>query len=405
MDACVDPWKKTFYGAFVGQFLSITGFFVVVPLLPLYLMALHPDLPSAELRIWAGWTRGITGLVMAFSAPLWGVVADRYGRKPMVLRAMFGGVLVLLLMAFAQNLYHLLALRALQGILTGTATAVVALVSSITPRERSGYALGMMSAAVFGGATVGPFLGGEIADAVARVHGDKIGFQVALFCAAGIVFLGAMVITFFTREQFERPQPTGEGRFASFAEMFGTAGFFAALLTLFLVRFGNSSFQPIFPYFLEELTGTRLGLKALTGRIIGVAGLAAAVSAGILGRFGDKWGHKHLLTWSVMAAGLVTLALRFATNIPQVYVMRALFGFAAAGIMPSANAIIRRIIHEKHLGKAYGILASITGLGWGIGSLSGGYLSAAMGLRAPFVLTAVVLFVSGLIVAWQVKEA
>jgi DHA1 family multidrug resistance protein-like MFS transporter len=392
----MSPWRKTFYAAFIGQFFSITGFFFVMPLLPLFLAELHPEMSQGELAVWSGRVRAVTGLTMAVFAPIWGIVADRYGRKSMVIRAMLGGVVVLTLTAFARNVNHLLILRAMQGCITGTMTASVALVSSVTPREKSGYTLGMMQAAVFAGATLGPFLGGEVA--------QTFGFKVAFHCAALILFAGAMIIWLFAKEVFVRPPPSNEGRFASVGQMFGTAGFAAALFTLFLVRFGNSAFHPIFPYFLRDIVGVEEGIKALTGRVIGVSGLAAALSAGLLGRVSDRWGPKYLLVASVLFAALATVGLGRASSVPQLYLMRALFGFAAAGIMPSANAIIRRIIHEKHLGKAYGIMASTTGLGWGLGSLCGGWVAAEYGLRAPFMLTAAILGASVFIVVWRVNH-
>ncbi|MFO7900553.1 MAG: MFS transporter [Planctomycetota bacterium] len=388
------PWRKTFYAAWLGQVCSITGFWFVMPLLPLYVEALHPQMSDAQLAVWAGWVRAAAALTMAISAPIWGFVADRYGRKPMVLRAMLGGVVVLVLMAFAQNVTQLIVLRMLQGCLTGTVTASVALVSSVTPRERSGRTLGMMSGAVFFGTCIGPFLGGEIAEAY--------GFLPTFLTAAGVVLAGGLLVGFFADERFEPPPPSKNTHFATVGEILGTAGFAAAIFALFLVRFGNSSFQPIFPYILRDVLGTEEGVKALTGRIIGVAGIAAALSAGLLGRLSDHWGHRRLLIGSVFFAGVTTLFLALARTIPQFYMLRALYGFAAAGIMPSANAIIRHIIHEKHLGKAYGLLASIRGLGWGLGSISGGYLAAGLGLRAPFVFTGVVLFLAAGLVIWRV---
>jgi len=241
----------------------------------------------------------------------------------------------------------------------------------------------------------GPWIGGEVA--------ESCGFRPAFFIGAAMLVLGALLVWRFVREDFVRPERSDKGRFASLMEVLGTTAFLAAIVSLFLVRFGNSSFQPVFPYLLREVLGTDEGLRALTGRIIGVAGLAAAVSAWFLSRVSDRWGHKRLLLVSIAVAGIATLGLAVARTIPHFYMLRALFGLAVAGIMPSASAIIRKVIHEKHLGKAYGIQASVTGLGWGIGSLSGGYVAAVWGLRAPFILTAVVLFVTIVFVARRVR--
>ena len=102
-------------------------------------------------------------LAYTICAPLWGWVADRFGRKKMILRATFGGGLALLLMSFSQNAWQFLGLRLFQGILTGSATASLALIAATTPTEKQGFAMGSMSSAVFAGDMSGLFIGGLLA--------------------------------------------------------------------------------------------------------------------------------------------------------------------------------------------------------------------------------------------------
>jgi MFS transporter, DHA1 family, multidrug resistance protein len=390
----MSPWKKTFYAAWIGQVFSITGFSFVIPFMPFYIQGLHPAMSQAEIARWAGIATAATGVTMAIFAPIWGHFADRWGRKPMVLRSMFCGAGVLLLMAFSRNVTELIVLRLLQGILTGTITANIALVSSVTPANRSGYTLGMMQAAVFFGTSAGPFIGGEVA--------DRFGFQAAFLVAAGLLLLGGFLVSAFASEKFEAPPVPNEGHIKSFVGMFGVVGFIAALIALFQVHFAGSALAPVLPLFIKQLLGSDEGATALTGRIIGLTGLAAALAAGVFGRFSDAWGHKRVLIISTLLAGLITLPVALATSIPQIYVLRILFGLAAAGIMPSANAIIRRVMQEQHLGKAYGITASISSFGWGLGPLLGGYMAAA-GLRLPFLSTGALLILAAGYVAWKVK--
>ncbi len=390
------PWRKTYYAVLIAQTLSITGFFFAIPLLPLYIAELHPEMSQEQLSSWSGIMLAAKGLTMAVAAPIWGFVADRYGRKPMILRAMWGGVAILFLMGLAQNVTQLIILRILQGCVTGVVTASIALVASVSPRDRSGQTLGMMQGAVFFGVCLGPFLGGEIA--------EHLGFMPAFFTAAGLLLISGLLVLLFADEKFEQPAPSKQTHFGTLGTILGTTGFVAAMAALFLIRFANSSFQPIFPYILRNILGSDEGVRALTGRIIGVAGIASAVSAGLLGWVSDRWGHKRLLIGSVIFAAFITLALALADTIPQFYLLRAMYGFAAAGIMPSANAIIRRIIDDKHLGKAYGLVASLKGLGWGAGAFTGGYVAAGIDLRAPFLLTTVVLLLSAGLVMWRVQD-
>ena len=97
-------------------------------------------------------------------APVWGTLADRYGRKPMVVRAMASGRADDGLFIVAPNVWCVLLLRILQGILTGSVSASQALVASVTPREKMAFSMGMMQSAVFSGAAIGPFVGGYCND-------------------------------------------------------------------------------------------------------------------------------------------------------------------------------------------------------------------------------------------------
>jgi len=357
----MSPWRKTFYAAWMGQVCSITGFFFIMPLLPLY-------------------------------------IADRYGRKPMVLRSMIGGVVVLVLMAHARDVNDLFLCRVLQGCLTGTITASVALVASVTPDRHSERALGMMSAAMFCGAAVGPVMGGFIA--------ERYGFYATFWAAASVVLLGAILVAVFTEEEFT-PQPrTDEGRLASLRQIFAASGFLAALFVLFQMRFSNYLQRPVFALFVKDLHGQEAGAKAWTGCIAGFASAAGAVSAGLLfGHMVRRWGHKRLLIYSTLAAGVLSLPVMMVDYVWQFMVLRVLFGFVFAATIPCANVIVRRIIREKHLGKAFGITSSVQCLGSGTGPLVGGFVGAAAGLRAPFLLAGVLLICSAIAVAWLLKVA
>jgi len=395
------PWRRTFYAAWVGQICSVTGFMFVMPLMPLYIEQLTYArtgvLPGAgTIALWSGIVVSAAALTMAIFSPIWGAVADRFGRKPMVLRSMLGGAVVLLLMAYARDVTDLLVLRVLQGCLTGTITANVALVSSITPEERSGYTLGMMQAAVFCGAAIGPVFGGFMA--------EYLGFRPAFLVAACVLLLGALLVNRFVRENFTPAPSSNEGRLTSLRGIFAAGGFVAALVVLFQIRFANSVIQPVFALFVKELHGRAEGVRAWTGCIAGFASMASAVSAGLLfGWLVNRYGHKRLLVLSTLLSGLVIIPMAFAGQVWHLFLMRVLFGFLIAATAPCANVVVRRVIHGKHLGKAYGITASVTCLGWGTAPLIGGYMGSTMGLRAPFVLTGVLLLLTSLVVARRIK--
>jgi DHA1 family multidrug resistance protein-like MFS transporter len=155
----MENWKRNLYLIWVAELVAIAGFSVVMPFLPYYVQELGvTDLRHVEL--WSGVLFASQAVTMAIFAPIWGALADRHGRKLMIQRATFGGALVLTAMAFVHNVWQLALLRAIQGALTGTIPAAMTLVASSTPRDRAGYALGLLQMAIWAGASVGPLLGG-----------------------------------------------------------------------------------------------------------------------------------------------------------------------------------------------------------------------------------------------------
>ncbi|MCS7003646.1 MAG: MFS transporter, partial [Dehalococcoidia bacterium] len=142
-----------------GQFLSVMGYSLMVPFLPLYLQELGVR-DAAALTLWSGVTIGVAPLAAGVAAPFWGAIGDRFGIKPMAIRALAGGGLAVLLMAFVPNPWALLALRLLQGVAGGQIAPNTALAAAIAPPGRLGTSLGLVQAGVLTGSSFGPVIGG-----------------------------------------------------------------------------------------------------------------------------------------------------------------------------------------------------------------------------------------------------
>ena len=225
-------WRRILYVSFVAQTLSLIGFSFVFPFLPLYIQTLGVHGPAVPL--WSGVIGFGLSISMALVAPVWGTLADRYGRKPMVVRAMAGGVLTTGLLIVAPNVWVVLLLRILQGILAGSVAASQALVASVTPREEMAFSMGLMQSAVFSGAAVGPFIGGFL--------NDRLGFHGTFAAGAGMLLVATLLVVFFVDERFERPAAAGSARinpYANVRSVAASAGLLAMALVLFMAEFGN----------------------------------------------------------------------------------------------------------------------------------------------------------------------
>jgi len=159
-------WRHNLYAIFITELVAMAGFSVVGPILPLYIRELGVQSEDA-VRLWSGIIFSAPAVTMTLASPIWGALSDRHGRKVMVVRAMFGGAIIIALAGLAQNVQQLAVLRAIQGALTGTVTAATTLVATTVPRRHAGYALGLLQMAIYAGASVGPVMGGLVADSLA----------------------------------------------------------------------------------------------------------------------------------------------------------------------------------------------------------------------------------------------
>jgi DHA1 family multidrug resistance protein-like MFS transporter len=394
-DADGDPhWRLTLYAAWVAQLCSIMGFSFVMPFIPFYLQHDLGVTDSHQIPIWAGILTSASGVAMTAAAPLWGIVADRYGRKIMVQRSMFGGAVILGLMGMAHTPVQLLILRMLQGAVTGTVSASVALVASVTPRRRMGYSLGMMQMAVYTGAAAGPWLGGSMA--------DRFGYRAPFAVTAGLLLGGGLLVLFGARERFKRPAPHEPRAVAGIRSLLSLPGVVTLLGIYFMLNLSGTVVEPIFPLFVQKLMGTTKGAASATGVLLAVGGVVAAVAAATVGRSSDRLGHRRVLVATTASVGLLCFPQALAQSVRQLLAIRVFTGFAAGGMGPAVNALMANLCPRNCLGRVYGLTTAASAVGMSIGPSVGGWLAATLGLRLPFVLMGALMLMLALMVQRRV---
>lgn len=386
-------WKKIFVCAFIAQIFSIVGFNFALPFLPFFVSQLG-NFDKGEIAFWAGIVLGASGITFSIFSPIWGILADRYGRKIMVVRAMFGGTIVLLLMSFVKTVGQLIICRLFQGAFTGTISASVALVAGVAPLERTGFLLGMMQSAVFIGEILGPFIGGIFSD----IYGYRIVFRIG----AGIIFLGGILVLFGTHENFDYKEKEIEK--GSFWEILKMKNFIIAVIILFFIRLIISMANPSFPLIVKEIASSSFNINSITGSIIGVSAFSGAISSAILGYFGDKLGHKRILILCCYGATLSLIGHFFSYSLFSLFISRIFLGIFLAGMIPSVNALICKIVNQNSIGKAYGWATSISFIGVTIGPVLGGILSKSFNLRVPFLFSAISLIFLAFFMGKVIKE-
>lgn len=379
-------WRTTLITMVAVQTIMSISFTFLAPVLPLFL----PDIGvtgASAVDFWAGVLASVTSFVAVFTSPFWGRMADRYGRKLMVLRSSFAIAICTLLMGLAQTVWHLLAARALMGAFAGFTSASVVLVASQVPEARLGYALGLLSTGQLVGSLLGPVLGGGVR--------DLTGSYRAPFFVAGSVSLVAFALCWaLVPERFARPteKKRKASIFASMRVMTRTTGLSALVLVLLLTQFGVQAIQPVITLFVQDLLGPRPDLATLGGVAFSATGLAGILAVPVLGRRSDSIGYRRVLLIALAGAALLTAPQAFVSSYWGFIAERFGVGLFVGAILPAANALIGRLAPPSERGFTYGITASAYFLGNSLGPLTGGAVGATFGLRWVFLVTAGLLF-------------
>jgi DHA1 family multidrug resistance protein-like MFS transporter len=391
----VNEWRRALIIMSVAQLLSAIGFSMIFPFLPNYVEALGSS-TGTGLVFWAGAVFSAQAITMMIASPLWGALADRFGRKPMVARAMFGGAVIILLMAFARSAEELTLLRAVQGLITGIGSAANALIASITPKERSGYAMGILQTALWSGVAVGPVMGGVLA--------DLYGFRIAFVATAALLLVGGVLVAFGVREEFTPPPAAGRGMLGDWDDILRTPGVAAAFSARFTASLGRGLLVPVLPLFIPLIMAGSQGTGTMIGLVIGIASATGTVSAIILGNLGDRVGHRRILVWSALLAALSYLPMALVTHPWQLLLLNAVSGVAIGGIMPSLSALLTGYSRGGSVGSAFGLDNSVMSGSRAVAPLVGVGVASLFGYRAAFLAGSVVFLLTLAVAATRLPD-
>lgn len=386
-------WQSKVYITSLSQFLTALAFSCSLTFVPLFVQTLGVT-GLDRIALWSGLLSAASGVSMALSSPLWGLISDRYGRKLIVLRGMWGSALLFGAVLLASNVQQLLVISFIQGLFSGIVPALTSLVASISPEEKMGGSFGLLEVAVSAGMAIGPVLGGF----VAQLFGYRSTYALSsiLFALAGVL------VTALIREEYEAPaswQPLSSGGRISQVlwVLRGSDKVGVVLLVILLIRFGRASLAPVLPLLVQSLQTSGHMVAVSTGAVIGVTELFIALAAVGMGRIGDKMGYVASLTLSAWAATSFYLLQPLAGDTLMLILVRAGLGICLAGVMPSAYALLSLAAPPGRQGTAYGLVATVFAIGNTVGPLMGAGITAAFGLSQPFFLAGALFASVGLI--------
>jgi MFS transporter, DHA1 family, multidrug resistance protein len=382
------------------QTISATAFSISLPFLPLYIAQLGVK-PLAAVDVWSGVVYSINFLMAALFAPMWGNLADRFGRKAMVVRSSIVGGISSALMGASPNVWFLTGARALTGIGGAFTSASTALVAAEVPENQLGFALGWMSTGAMIGSLIGPIIGGLISDAL---HD----YRAVFYWTAGGTLCCALVCLLFVRERnFDRPAAAQRARtpiWRQFGEILRHPEIAPLFTVLILAQITVLSVVPVVPLFVADLVGPSAYLATFAGASFAVMAVGDLLASPFLGKRSDRIGYRTVLLISLAGAGLFTIPQGFVHNIWVFLALRFGVGLFLGGIIPTANAWIGRLFPAGQRGMVFGMSYSASFFGMFLGPNVGGLVAARFGITAVFILTGVLMLANVIWVARGVRQ-
>jgi DHA1 family multidrug resistance protein-like MFS transporter len=376
----VESWERNVWALALVVFTAFVGFQFFSPFLPLYVIELGVTDPT-RVALWSGALTAVTPAVSGLLGPLWGGVADRVGRKMMMIRSLVGFVVIIAAMGLVTSVTQLLIARTLQGVVAGFSVMAMALASVSCPKEKVPVAIGRVQGAQLLSVAVGPAAGGYVA--------SHFGLRYAFFVTAGmcaLALIGLMLLFTETRPHDHPGRAPAETTETSLSlrDLVALRGFPLVLGLLFVAQFIDRGLGLLVPLKVATLPDvTRIA--ATSGEIISLAAVCATVSATLAGRLAQRWPAERLLLIGLIAGGLPCALMAYASGWPSLMLLRCLTGLCLGGALTLAYSVGGTLVSGERRGAAFGWLALSVQVGTASSPLASGGL-AALDLPGAFLL-------------------
>lgn len=391
-----EQWRRNLAVLWLGTFIAGMGFSEIMPFLSLYVDDLG-TFSKGELTMYSGVTYAVTFLVIALVSPIWGRLADRKGRKLMLLRSSAGMAVVIGLMGFVTNIWQLIGLRFLQGLFAGYIPNASALVAAETPRDKSGNAIGILTTGYVSGNLIGPVLGGILA----QVFSIRWTFVLTgILLVIVFVLSGTMVHEHFTPVTREQ-QAQGGNWLRSFRN---PKLIIILLISTMIIQMGNNSITPIISLYVRQLMHNVGPVTVVAGIIAALPGISTLIAAPKLGEYGDRHGTARVLVFGYVFAILMYFPQGIVTSVWVLGVFRFMIGISDGALFPVVQTMLTKASPQELTGTVFSWNQSFQALGSMLGSLLGGLVANWFNYSGVFTFTALTLLVNFLLLWWLVPE-
>ena len=389
-----EDWRRLLLVFWLTSMVEALGVSQIFALVPSYLREM--GVPQDERLAFVGLFSALIFVVGMPLVPLWGVWADKYSRKAVIVRSALVEAVVFAGVALSREPWQLALSMLLIGFQLGNTGVMLAGIRDVTPRARLGTVMGVFGASTAVGLALGPALAGLLID------GFGWSLSAVFWLSAGLSIATALLVTFGSREV--RPSVIPQGRIVTLA-----FGAMRAVLTDATVRrifliFGVSFLatqmsRPYLPVVVEGLAGTGAGLASAIALVMGTAALVGGLIAPLGGWLGDRVGFRPVLVAALAGGGVVLALMPFVPSVAALAGLAVILAAATATVSAMVFGMLATDVPADRRSATLNLVYLPLYAAGIVGPALGAAVVGVGGLPAPFVLGAAVLIGGALVIA------
>ncbi|QEA37562.1 MFS transporter [Leuconostoc citreum] len=391
-----EHWKQNVAALWIGNFATGAGTSMSLPFLPLFITNLG-NFSHKEITLYTGIAFSITFLSQAIISPIWGKLADRTGRKTMLLRAAIGMTITATLSGLSPNIWVLIILRLIHGFFSGYINNAYALVASDAPQEHNGEAMGKLTTGAVSGQLTGPVFGGIIA--------GTFGYRIPFFFF-GILMAIATIITYlcvqenFTASKVEKIEKIGN----VFSDVKNIHIIWAMFLSSMLIQAATNSINPIISLFVQQLMNHKGNVALISGIIVALPGLGTLLTASHFGHLGDRIGPKKILLAGLLISGILFFQMYFVKTTATLAILRFLIGVADAALIPMTQIVMSLNTPSDSISRVFSYNQSFQAIGSVVGPMMTALVAGFFSYPDVFLMTTSLVIVNLAVVWWSYAQ-
>ncbi|KRM95116.1 major facilitator superfamily permease [Liquorilactobacillus aquaticus DSM 21051] len=395
----MENWRKNLIVLWIGTFLAGVGFSEIMPFLTIYVKSMNDTSEKTALFL-SGIVYSASYVIVILVSPFWGKIADRYGRRAMLLRCSLGMAVTITLMGLATNVWQLILLRCLQGLSDGYTPNAQALIILQAPKKQLGKIVNVLTTGYISGNLIGPIVGG--------VFADLFSIRITFFMTGFLLFTVFLLSMFFVTEDAEKFKKKNNFEEVSgkFWEHVPDIKYLLIMLLLTtVIQAGNASIVPVLTLFIKQILDSASHLLLLSGIAAALPGISNVLFAFFIGKAADKWGVVRILILGIFLTIVVNLLQSMVVTLAFLFLLRFMLGIADASTLPEIQLSITQHVDQKFIGRSLSYNQSANALGGMLGTLVGTSVSAVWGIKSVFLLNALLIsLIAGLLIIQMNKR-